>query len=205
MQTYVDDERQSPRPSGPRPQGWPETGHLRRRSGSRGLRTRFSPLAPCIWPVSGQSIHHYTADRALARTSAAPALPRGGPKNKLCRRLSSRSSPPIRTAPSEFAASPGESAISPRAQSVRTPGPRYAKSLAPAARVRPIAAIALLLPAEGMWRPGSPTISGWQPAGSPTRSPATSGAADGRRKSVGFRRRRIAAPADGSEALRFGG
>ena len=65
MQTYVDDERQSPRPSGPRPQGWPETGHLRRRSGSRGLRTRFSPLAPCIWPVSGQSIHHYTADRAL--------------------------------------------------------------------------------------------------------------------------------------------
>ncbi|MDA8377645.1 MAG: hypothetical protein M0Z50_11440, partial [Planctomycetia bacterium] len=34
---YYHDERQSPQPLGPRQQGWPETGHLRRRSGSMGL------------------------------------------------------------------------------------------------------------------------------------------------------------------------
>ncbi len=34
---YYHDERQSPQPFGPRQQGWPETGHLRRRSGSMGL------------------------------------------------------------------------------------------------------------------------------------------------------------------------
>ena len=65
MGSYADDERQSPRPPGPRSQGWPETGHLRRRNGSMGLRTRFSPLTPCIWPVSGQSTPICSCDRAL--------------------------------------------------------------------------------------------------------------------------------------------
>ncbi len=44
MGAYADDERQSPPPSGSRPPGGPETGRLRRRTGSRGLRTRFSPV-----------------------------------------------------------------------------------------------------------------------------------------------------------------
>ncbi len=41
MGTYIDDERQSLLPLGPRQQGWPQMPHLRHRSGSMGLRTRF--------------------------------------------------------------------------------------------------------------------------------------------------------------------
>ena len=65
MGTYIDDERQSLQPLGPRQQGWPQTPRLRRRSGSMGLRTRFSPLAPCSWGVCDQSILIFGCDRAL--------------------------------------------------------------------------------------------------------------------------------------------
>ncbi len=82
MGSYADDERQSPRPPGPRSQGWPETGHLRRRNGSMGLRTRFSPLTPCIWPVSGQSTPICSCDRALGRDIDIAGV--------LCRRLRTR-------------------------------------------------------------------------------------------------------------------
>ena len=42
------------RPSGPRPKGWPDKGHLPCRTGSRGLRTGVLADAPCIWPFAGQ-------------------------------------------------------------------------------------------------------------------------------------------------------
>ena len=66
MGTYIDDERQSLQPLGPRQQGGPQTPHLRHRSGSMGLRTRFSPLAPCSWGVCDQSILIFGCDRTLA-------------------------------------------------------------------------------------------------------------------------------------------
>ena len=69
MGTSIDDERQCLQPLGPRQQGWPQTPHLRRRSGSMGLQTRFSPLAPCRWGVCDQSILIFGCDRALANWS----------------------------------------------------------------------------------------------------------------------------------------
>ena len=69
MGKYIDDERQSLQPLGPRQQGWPQTPHLRRRSGSMGLRTRFSPLAPCSWGVCDQSILIFGCDSALKLVS----------------------------------------------------------------------------------------------------------------------------------------
>ncbi len=54
---------------GSRRLGWSETGHLRRRTGLMGLETRFSPLSPCIWPVSSQSKLIYRRDRALVGRS----------------------------------------------------------------------------------------------------------------------------------------
>ncbi len=56
MGTYIDDEHQTLQALGPRQQRWPQTPHLRRRSGSMGLRTRFSPLAPCSQGVCDHSI-----------------------------------------------------------------------------------------------------------------------------------------------------
>ena len=84
MGTYIDDERQSIQPPGPRQQGWPQMPHLRRRSGSMGLRTRFSPLAPCSWGICDQSILIFGCDRArgygngwLAPPSLLPGMLRG--------------------------------------------------------------------------------------------------------------------------------
>ncbi len=66
MNTYIDDERQSLQHLGSRRQGWPQTPHLRRRSGSMGLQTRFSPQAPRSCGVCDQSILILGCDSALA-------------------------------------------------------------------------------------------------------------------------------------------
>ena len=80
MGTYIDDERQSPRPPGPRPAGLAanaSSAASHRLNGS--LWPRFSPLAPCRWGVCGQSILIFRRGRALDRRSASSCDSPGAP------------------------------------------------------------------------------------------------------------------------------
>ena len=67
-----EEERQSMRPSGPRPKGWPEKGPS---AVSHRLEGSTDPVladAPCIWPFSGQQKSPYlrrsTLDRCVGRS-----------------------------------------------------------------------------------------------------------------------------------------
>ena len=66
MGTYIDDERQSPRPPGPRPAGLAANAPS---AASQQLKGPTDPVfagASCIWGLCGQSILIFRCDRALA-------------------------------------------------------------------------------------------------------------------------------------------
>jgi hypothetical protein len=65
MGTYIDDERQRPRPLSPRPAGLAASAPPAASHQLNGYTTRFSPLAPCSWGVYGQSILIGRCDRTL--------------------------------------------------------------------------------------------------------------------------------------------
>ena len=65
MGTYIDDERQSPRPPGPRPAGLAANAPSAASQQLKGSTDRVFAAASCIWGLCGQSILIFRRDRAL--------------------------------------------------------------------------------------------------------------------------------------------
>ena len=67
MGTYIDDERQSSRPPGPRPAGLVANAPSAVSQQLKGSTDPVFAAAPCSWSVCGQSIQICRRDRALMR------------------------------------------------------------------------------------------------------------------------------------------
>ena len=65
MGTYIDDERQSPRPPGPRPAGLAANAPSAASQQLKGSTDPVFAAASCIWGLCGQSILIFRRDRAL--------------------------------------------------------------------------------------------------------------------------------------------
>ena len=80
MGTYIDDERQSPRPPGPRPAGLAAKAPSAASQQLKGSTDPVFAAASCIWGLCGQSILIFRRDRALgcfdsqSRTVPLPLL-----------------------------------------------------------------------------------------------------------------------------------
>ena len=67
MGTYIDDERQSPQPPGPRPAGLAANAPSAASQQLKGATDPVFAAVSCIWGFCGQSILIFRRDGALAR------------------------------------------------------------------------------------------------------------------------------------------
>ena len=70
MGTYIDDERQSPQPPGPRPTGLAANSPSAASQQLKGSTAPVFAAVACIWALCGQSILIFRRDRALGRDGA---------------------------------------------------------------------------------------------------------------------------------------
>ena len=74
MGTYIDDERQSPRPPGPRPAGLAANAPSAASQPLKGSTDPVFAAASCIWGLCGQSILIFRRDRALVNPKDSGVL-----------------------------------------------------------------------------------------------------------------------------------